>query len=106
MYALAYHPYPASSTDSISKGLPWPNAGVANLDRIKQAVRDGFHGTAQPTFENGLGLVVSEIGWQVRVVAPSAAAHHGRENVATTDDTTQAAIYGELVRRPSCDPSV
>jgi hypothetical protein len=106
MDALAYHPYPASSTDSISKGLPWPNAGVVNLDRIKQAVWDAFHGTAQPTFENGLGLVISEIGWQVGVVAPSASAYHGRENVATTDEATQARIYGELVRRLSCDPDV
>jgi hypothetical protein len=106
MDALAYHPYPASSTDPISKGLTWPNAGVANLDRIKQAVWDAFHGTAQPTFENGLGLVVSEIGWQVGVVAPWTAAYHGRENVATTNEATQALIYGELVRRLSCDPDV
>ena len=106
MDALAYHPYPASSTDPISKGLPWPNAGVPNLDRIKQAVWDAFHGTAQPTFENGLGLVVSEVGWQVGVVSPSASAYRGRENVATTDEATQAAIYGELVRRLACDPRV
>jgi hypothetical protein len=106
MDALAYHPYPASSTDPISKGLPWPNAGVANLDRIKQAVWDAFHGTAQPTFETGLGLVVSEIGWQVGVAGPSASAYYGHENVATTDEATQAAIYGELVRRLSCDPNV
>jgi len=106
MDALAYHPYPGSSTDPLSKGLPWPNASVANLGRIKQAVWDAFHGTAQPTFENGLGLVVSEVGWQVGVVSPWAAAYHGRENVATTDETTQAAIYGELVRRLSCDPDV
>jgi hypothetical protein len=106
MDALAYHPYPASSTDPISKGLPWPNAGVPNLDRIKQAVWDAFHGTAQPTFENGLGLVVSEIGWQVGVASPWSSAYQGRENVATTDETTQAVIYGELVRRLSCDPDV
>jgi len=106
MDALAYHPYPGSSTDPLSKGLPWPNASVANLDRIKQAVWDAFHGTAQPTFENGLGLVVSEVGWQVGVVAPSTSAYHGRENVATTNEATQAVIYGELVRRLSCDPDV
>jgi hypothetical protein len=106
MDALAYHPYPGSSTDSLAKGLPWPNASVANLDRIKQAVWDAFHGTAQPTFENGLGLVVSEVGWQVGVVSPSTSAYHGRENVATTNEATQAAIYGELVRRLSCDPDV
>src|ERR671932_439330 len=106
MDALAYHPYPASSTDPISKGLPWPNAGVANLDRIKQAVWDAFHGNAQPTFENGLGLVISEIGWQVGVLAPSSSAYYGHENVAVTDEATQAAIYSELVRRLSCDPDV
>src|SRR5256714_8632807 len=106
MDALAYHPYPGSSTDPLSKGLPWPNASVANLDRIKQAVWDAFHGTAQPTLENGLGLVVSEVGWQVGVVGASASAYRGRENVATTDEATQAAIYGELVRRLSCDPDV
>jgi hypothetical protein len=106
MDALAYHPYPASSTDPIAKGLPWPNAGVVNLDRIKQAVWDAFHGTAQPTFETGLGLVISEIGWQVGVVPPWTSAYHGRENVATTTEATQATIYGELVRRLSCDPDV
>src|SRR5205085_12484444 len=45
MDAFAYHPYPGSSADSLDKGLPWPNASVANLDRIKQAVWDAFHGT-------------------------------------------------------------
>ena len=106
MDALAYHPYPASSTDSIAKGLPWPNAGVANLDRIKQAVWDAFHSSAQPTFEDGLGLVVSEIGWQVGVAGTFASAYYGRENVPTTDEATQAAIYGELVRGLSCDRTV
>jgi hypothetical protein len=106
MDALAYHPYPGSSADPLSRGLPWPNASVANLDRIKQAVWDAFHGTAQPTFENGLGLVISEVGWQVGVVGASASSYRGRENVATTDEATQAAIYGELVRRLSCDPDV
>ena len=106
MDAVAYHPYPASSTDPISKGLAWPNAGVANLDRIKQAIWDAFGGTAQPTFGNGLGLVISEIGWQVGVVPTAASAYYGRENVATTNEATQAAIYGELVRRLSCDPDV
>src|SRR5207248_1604093 len=86
-------PYPASSTDPISKGLPWPNAGVANLDRIKQAVWDAFHGTGQPTFESGLGLVISEIGWQVGVAGPSASAYFGHEYVPVTDEATYAAAY-------------
>src|SRR5919201_550962 len=35
-----------------------------------------------------------------------ALAYHPYENVAVTNEATQAAIYGELVRRLSCDPDV
>ena len=106
MDAFAFHPYPGSSAESLEKGLAWPNASVANLDRIKQAVWDAFHGTAQPTFENGLGLAITEVGWQVGVVPGSAGAYSGTENVPTTDEPTQAAIYARIVQQLACDPSV
>ena len=48
-----------------TEGYPWPNAGVTNLDRIKQAVWDAFRGTAQTTFEQGLRIRLDEVGWQV-----------------------------------------
>src|SRR3989440_116685 len=52
MDELAFHPYPnpSSADDPLTKGYRWPNAGVPNLGRIKQAVWDAFDGTAQPTF--------------------------------------------------------
>jgi hypothetical protein len=50
MDVFGFHPYPARDRDPLAKGYRWPNAGVANLRRIKQAVWDAFHGTAQPTF--------------------------------------------------------
>jgi hypothetical protein len=106
MDAFAYHPYPGSSADPVEKGLAWPNASVANLDRIKQAVWDAFHGTGQPTFENGLGLAITEVGWQVAVAPGAAAAYTGAENVPTTDEATQAAIYARIVQQLACDPSV
>lgn len=106
MDALSYHPYPAQNTDSIAKGWAWPNAGVANLDRIKQAMWDAFNGTAQPTFENGLELAIGEIGWQVGLVPGSAAAYTDKENVSVTDEANQGAIYGQVVRMLACDPSV
>jgi hypothetical protein len=106
MDALAFHPYPGSSVDPLEKGLAWPNASVANLDRIKQAVWDAFHGTAQSTFENGLGLAITEVGWQVGVAPGSAGAYTGAENVPTTDEPTQAAIYAKIVQQLGCDPSV
>ena len=44
------HPYPPiQDTDPFSKPFQWPQAGAANLDRIKQALWDAFHGTGQPT---------------------------------------------------------
>ena len=43
------HPYPPiQDTDPFSKPFQWPQAGAANLDRIKQALWDAFNGTAQP----------------------------------------------------------
>jgi hypothetical protein len=53
MDVFGFHPYPARDRDPLHKGYSWPNAGIANLDRIKQAVWDAFHDTAQPTFAEG-----------------------------------------------------
>src|SRR5439155_895271 len=70
MDELAFHPYPHYNTDPPDFGYAWPNAGIPNLGRIKQAVWDAFNRTAQPTFaESGtesmspLQLELDEIGW-------------------------------------------
>jgi hypothetical protein len=113
MNEIAVHPYPAESTDPIDKGFRWPNVGFANLDRIKQEVWDAFEGTGQPVFAEGpaaspggLTLRVDEIAWQTSIPASSAHAYTGAENVAVTDDQTQAAIYGDLIKESECDPSL
>jgi hypothetical protein len=103
---FGFHPYPGNSTDSISKGAQWPNASVANLDRIKQALWDAFHGTAQPTVETGLGFRVTEIGWQAAVPQGSLGSYTGSENVETAAEDTQADIYGSLIRLLECDAQV
>ena len=103
---FGFHPYPGASTDSIAKGAQWPNASVANLDRVKQALWDAFHGTAQPTVEDGLGFRVTEIGWQTAVPETSMGAYTGTENVETAPEDTQAEIYGNLVRLLECDTQV
>ena len=83
MDALSYHPYPNASTDKLDTGYAWPNAGIPDLARIKQAVWDAFHGTGQPTFEeagmpNGpartLKLRLNEVGWQVSIPPANRAA--------------------------------
>jgi len=110
MDELSFHPYPSSNRDALLKGYQWPSAGVANLDRIKQVVWDAFRGTGQPTFaESGparLKFRLDEVGWQVRVAPSAAHAYEGSENVPTTDEQSQAQIYGGLIAYLACDPSV
>jgi hypothetical protein len=104
MDAFSFHPYPNRATDPLDRGYGWPNAGFVNLDRVKQALWDAFHGTAQPTTLNGLTLHLDEVGWQVDTSRRSG--YQGAENVPVTDELTQALIYGDLIRRAACDPDV
>ena len=104
MDGFSFHPYPNEATDPLERGYQWPNAGFANLDRVKQALWDAFEGTPQPTTLEGLKLHLDEVGWQVSTAAR--AGYHGRENVPVTNEATQAAIYGALIREVSCDPDV
>jgi hypothetical protein len=120
MDELSFHPYPnpSSADDPLLKGYRWPNAGVPNFTRIKQAVWDAFAGTAQPTFAEAglrwfaapkappLTLVLDETGWQARVPAGAESAYRGRESSKTVSEATQARIYGDLVRFVECDPTV
>ena len=113
MDVFGFHPYPAKDRDPLAKGYRWPNAGVANLDRIKQAIWDAFGNTAQPTFaergleqEDPLTFKLDEVGWQVAIPAPNRKAYFGRESVVPTTEAQQAQIYRQLVRKVACDRSV
>jgi hypothetical protein len=107
MDMFAFHPYPRSSLDSLKKGLEWPMAGYANLDRVKQGLWDAFAGTGQPTTENGLGIMIDEVGWQVRVASAAAGSlYTGTENVPVTTEARQADVYRQLVRSAECDGSL
>ena len=79
MDGFSFHPYPNEATDPLERGYAWPNAGFANLDRVKQALWDAFHGTAQPTTLDGLKLHLDEVGWQVDT--SGRAGYRGLENV-------------------------
>jgi hypothetical protein len=106
MDEFSYHPYPKKDTDSFTEGYVWPNAGVTNFDRIKQAFWDAFGGTGQKTFENGLLVKLDEVGWQVAVAPENLPAYFGAESIAPTSEANQAAIYATLLRYVACDPSV
>ncbi len=104
MDGFSFHPYPNRATDSLDLGYVWPAAGFANLDRIKQALWDAFHGSPQPTTGEGMKLYLDEVGWQVSTSRSTA--YVDAENVPVTDEPTQARIYGQIVRRARCDPDV
>ncbi|HET9325058.1 MAG TPA: hypothetical protein VFO03_14365 [Gaiellaceae bacterium] len=111
MDELAFHPYPDQDRDPLMKGYRWPNAGIPNLDRIKQAVWDAFRGTAQPTFPEGPGSAglafrLDEVGWQVGIDRTASGSYHGRESIRPTDEATQAGIYRDALRYLACDASV
>jgi hypothetical protein len=106
MDEFAYHPYPKKDTDSLTEGYVWPNAGVTNLDRVKQAFWDAFGGTGQKTFEQGLRVKLDEVGWQVAVVPEALPAYFGAESIAPTTEATQASIYAALLRYVACDQAV
>ena len=115
MDELAFHPYPQPQQAPPSVGYGWPTAGLANLDRIKQAVWDAFHGTAQPTFsERGatfsqpLRLDLDEVGWQVEIPPTFAALYHGVETpgLRLVNEQTQADYYADLIASVECDPAV
>lgn len=114
MDELAFHPYPNSNDDPLTRGYAWPNAGIQDLGRIRQAIWDGFHGTAQPVFAEpgvrgragSLKLLLDEYGRQVEVIESSASVYHGDENVPTIDEAAQASIYSTLIRRLACEPDV
>jgi hypothetical protein len=111
MDEFSFHPYPKTDRDPLLKGYRWPNAGVPNLGRIKQAFWDAFHGTRQPLFAEGgasgrLKFRLDEVGWQVRVNPSAQHAYEGTENITPTDEASQARIYGDLIRFLGCDSSV
>ena len=68
MDQLAVHPYPnqAAPRTRQTSATPRRSATASRTSpRVKQAVWDAFHGTAQPTTLEGLTFRIDEIGWQV-----------------------------------------
>ena len=104
MDALSFHPYPNANTDPFLRGYVWPNVGLANLDRLKQAIHDAFADGGHPTITSGLKLYLDEYGYQVATEYNDA--YSGTENVPVTTEANQAWMYGQVPRLVACDPAV
>ena len=62
---LDVHSYAAVNTFPLTQPRKWPQAGPADLDRLKQAWWDAFHATPQPLFQ--------ETGIRARPARPTSA---------------------------------
>jgi hypothetical protein len=114
------HPYPPiQDTDPFSKKFQWPQAGAADLDRIKQALWDGFHGTGQPTVTEQPGgrvtafaapqqlpINLDEAAEQTVVTGDQGPYDGTPENVKPLTEAEQAAHEVELAEIAACDPAV
>ena len=115
--AWSWHCYPNVNTDEVETGYAWPNTGCANFARVKLALWDAFHGTAQPQPEaypvdtTGTTLYgrisktfIDETGWQVDTA--SSAGYTGNENVPVVSEAKQAEDYDKLVHLANCEPTL
>ena len=115
------HPYPPTQdTDPFSKKFLWPQAGAADLDRIKQALWDAFNGSGQPTVTEQVGgattaafeapqrlpINLDEAGEQTVVTADEGPYDGTPENVAPISEAEQSAHQVELAEIGACDPAV
>ena len=115
------HPYPPiQDADPFSKPFQWPQAGAANLDRIKQALWDAFNGTAQPLpAEQAIGqgsrsapagtalpINLDEAGEQTVVTGHEAAYTDAPENVIPITEQQQSDSHVQLAEIAACDPDV
>ena len=120
------HPYPPiQDTDPFTKPFEWPQAGAANLDRIKQTLWDAFHGTGQPTPTEQAGgraaqganaarfgapqllpISLDEVGEQTAVTGHEPAYTNGPDSIAPISEQQQALNHVNLMEIAACDPAV
>ena len=89
MDAFSFHPYPNEATDPLERGYQWPNAGFANLDRMKQALWDAFNGTGaahdgrRAQAPSRRGRLAGRHGWAPRLPRARERACHGRDHAGS-----------------------
>ena len=107
MDGLAFHPYADSSGQS--PDTPHPKSttiGLADYDRLIQALATAFDGTAQAG--TTLPVLYDEFGVESQIPAGKAKAYTGSEPSTTrpVDEATQGQYYGRALQLAFCQPNV
>jgi hypothetical protein len=113
----SWHCYPNVNTDEVETGYAWPNTGCVSAARVKLALWDAFHGTAQPVlagysasttgttlFGNVAKMFIDETGWQVDTTGLPG--YTNSENVPVVSEAKQAEDYEKLVHLANCEPTL
>ena len=118
MDSVDVHVYSARNVIPLTRARKWPQAGPADLDRLKQAWWDAFAGTPQPLFQEdgaaqprGTRFVrfrLDESGTQVQIdpTKVDQKLYRGRENVPLVTEAQQAQFYADVIGLVKCDPDV
>jgi hypothetical protein len=113
----SWHCYPNINTDEVETGYGWPNTGCVNAARVKLALYDAFHGTAQPVlagypntpkatdlFGSVSKMFIDETGWQVDT--STLPGYTNTENVPPISEAKQAEDYEKLVHLSNCESTL
>jgi hypothetical protein len=104
MDTFSFHPYPFPEDKAPDKPSDWPTIGMADLDRLKQALHDAFVGTPQKTPANGLTIDLDELAYQVPTSGKGGYTRF--ETVEVVDEATQANYYAQIINQVACDPVI
>jgi hypothetical protein len=118
---FALHPYGESSTEPVWKRHDASSTiGLADWQKLMQALWDAFQGTSQPIPGEGVGIWFLEIGFQTAIDPSKAGAYRGSENTETVSPLgyrppartagggvpDQATQIAEAIRMAYCQPYV
>jgi hypothetical protein len=118
---FGFHPYGESSTEPVWKRHDASSTiGLADWDKLMQALWDAFQGTSQPIPGEGVPIWYLEIGFQTSIDPSKAGKYRGSENTETVSPIgyggpartagagvpDQATQLGEAIRMAYCQPYV
>jgi Big-like domain-containing protein/cellulase (glycosyl hydrolase family 5) len=96
-----------ADANNLPPSMQHPNTStitVADYGKLVALLGQAFDGTAQAG--STLPIIYGESGYETAVPSAKAGAYTGTENVAVTDEATQASFWRESLKLAYCQPNV